>query len=165
MGGKTMKALLLALLIASCGSREVADAIREAQDTPEPTPTPEAVTTEVEQPSIPRKTEEPTSKVQSPQSETQEAPDEVQLPAPTPTVVVVYVPATPAPMPTAEQIAGERQKRFELCRRDNLDTCKQQGATGSAIYTCAERECQDWKTATYAKLGPWKDWVTSQPPY
>ncbi len=146
-----MKATLIALLLVSCGAREAADAIRdEAQATPEPTPTPEA-----------------------PPSEVQLPPSEVQLPVPTPTAtptpapatVVVYVPATPAPMPTTEQVAAERQQRFELCRRDNLEPCREQGYTSSLVYRCAEYLCEEWKQASLTKLGPWKDWYTSKPPY
>jgi len=152
-----MKALLVTLLLASCGAREAADAIREAQATPEPTPTPEA----------------PPNEVHSPSNEIQSPPSEVQLPVPTPTAtptpapatVIIYAPATPAPMPTTEQIAAERQKRFELCRRDNLEPCREQGYTGEFAYRCASNECQIWNEASLTKLGPWKDWHTSRPPY
>jgi len=147
-----MKALLVTLLLASCGSREVADAIREAQATP----TPEAVVTEVEQPRIPRQMEEPT-----PEPET----TPTATPTPAPATVIVYAPATPVPMPTNEQIAAERQKRFELCRKDNLEPCRQQGYTGEFAYRCASNECQIWNEASLTKLGPWKDWHTSRPPY
>jgi hypothetical protein len=152
-----MKALLVTILLASCGAREAADAIREAQATPEPTPTPEAVTTEPEQPRIPRQMEE------APTPEPEATP--TATPTPAPATVIIYAPATPVPMPTTEQFDAERKKRFELCRKDNLEPCRQRGVTGSAIYICAERECQDWKMANYAKLGPWKDWHTSRPPY
>ncbi len=149
-----MKALLVTLLLASCGAREAADAIREAQATPEPTPTPEAVTTEPEQP---RQMEE------APTPEPEATP--TATPTPAPATVIIYVPATPAPMPTNEQFDAERQKRFQLCRKDMIDTCFLRGGTKSGAYICAERECQDWKMASYAKLGPWKDWHTSRPPY
>jgi len=149
-----MKALLVTLLLASCGAREAADAIREAQATPEPTPTPEAVTTEPEQP---RQMEE------APTPEPEATP--TATPTPAPATVVIYVPATPVPMPTNEQIAAERQQRFELCRRDNLDPCREQGYTSSLVYRCAEYLCEEWKQASLTKLGPWKDWYTSRPPY
>jgi hypothetical protein len=149
-----MKAILVTLLLASCGAREAADAIREAQATPEPTPTPEAVTTEPEQP---RQMEE------APTPEPEATP--TATPTPAPATVIIYVPATPAPMPTNEQIAAERQKRFELCRRDMLDPCRQQGYTGEFAYRCASNECQIWNEASLTKLGPWKDWHTSRPPY
>ena len=161
-----MKALLVTLLLASCGAREAADAIREAQATPEPTPTPEATQTPTATQTPEATTtesEQPRQMEEAPTPEPEATP--TATPTPAPATVIIYVPATPVPRPTNEQFDAERQKRFQLCRKDNINICKQNGVTGSAIYTCAERECQDWKMANYAKLGPWKDWHTSRPPY
>jgi hypothetical protein len=156
-----MKATLIALLLVSCGAREAADAIREAQATPEPTPTPEATQT----PKATQTPEATTTEPEQPRQMEEPTPEPEATPTPAPATVVIYVPATPAPMPTNEQFDAERQKRFQLCRKDMIDTCFLQGGTKSGAYICAERECQDWKMANYAKLGPWKDWHTSRPPY
>jgi hypothetical protein len=115
-----MKALLLALLIASCGSREDAD------NEPAPTPTPEATPTP-----IPRITPSHTV-VELPPIPTVE-------PVPEPTVVVVYAPPTPTTTTTYEQL-------YKACMDANLVArCGAAFSTTPAWQRCNERlksECQ-----------------------
>jgi hypothetical protein len=113
-----MKAILLALLIASCGSREASD------NDPAPTPTPEAT---------------PIPRITPSQTVVELPPIPTTAPVPEPTIVVVYATPTPAPTTTYDQL-------YKACMDANLVArCGAAFSTTPAWQRCSERlksECQ-----------------------
>ena len=130
-----MRALLIALLLVSCGGREIADAIKEAKATP----TPEATATPTPEPAVIAQTE---------------------IVAPEPIVIVVVITPTPAPTPSPEQIELERNYRYNECQKSAFSSC---GVSGSAAARCRARiSCDHFKTMTVEKMGPFETWYISR---
>jgi outer membrane biosynthesis protein TonB len=151
-----MRALLVAMLMVSCGAREVADAIKEAKATP----TPEATVTPTEQPRIPR---------EFPES-TEVSTEEVTMPKPTPIPTPEATPTTtPTPAPeqkiivvvqtapvgrTAAEIEAARKAQYAACFKEQYPLCLPIAVDGEHARRMAKDTCSIWLQAPESKLFP-----------
>ena len=145
-----MRALLVAMLMVSCGAREVADAIKDAKATPTPEATP------TEQPRIPRElpelsTEEVTMPVQK---KKEEEPTPTPTPTPVPEQKIIVV-VQPAPVGrSAAEIEAARKAQYAACFKEQYPLCLPNAVDGEHARRMAKDICSIWLQAPESKLFP-----------